>query len=53
MSRNFVIFRVTKFREIKNYFAKYDINISRQKNFVDHLSEYIIKVEREEIPTKS
>jgi hypothetical protein len=36
ISRNFVIFRDTKFREIKNYLAKYEIKISRQRNFVDH-----------------
>jgi hypothetical protein len=29
VSRNFVIFHDTKFREIKKYFAKYEINISR------------------------
>jgi hypothetical protein len=29
ISRNFVIFRDTKFREIKKYIAQYEINISR------------------------
>jgi hypothetical protein len=37
ISRNFVTFGDTKFREIKNYFAKFEINIS--KNFVDHPTE--------------